>query len=256
MRSCTRLLVLVIVSVSFSGVLASEIDAALANPARPEADSGRDADRKPAQVLSFFGVESGQSVLDMFAGGGYYTEILSAIVGESGEVTSHNNQAYVDYARDEMTARYTEGRLTNVTHINQEVNDLDLGEERFDTILMVLSYHDIYFNPGDGSWPLIDGPKLLDNLCRSLKKGAVLGVVDHVAAAGSPTKTGNSLHRIDPNLARREILASGCFEFDGEADFLRNSDDDHTLPMYDPSIRGKTDRFVYRFVRKMATTEP
>ena len=197
-------------------------------------------------MLGFFGVRPETAVLDMFAGGGYYTEILSRYVGLKGRVYSHNNKAYRDYAADAIKARYREGALANVTRLDAEVDELDLPENSLDTVLLVLSYHDVYFRPGDGSWPEIDGPAMLGEFLSALKPGGVLGVVDHVGEAGLDEAGMNALHRIDPERARREIEAAG-FVFDGELDVLRNPGDDRTKAMFDPAVRGKTDRFVYRF---------
>ena len=111
---------------------------------------------------------------------------------------------------------------------------------------MILSYHDVYYLPGDGSWPEIDGPRMLATILDSMKPGAVIGVVDHAAESGAPVEVGTSLHRIDPARLRREFEAAG-FVFDGESSDLRNPGDDLGKPMYAEGIRGKTDRFVFRF---------
>src|SRR5579864_4740071 len=60
---------------------------AVANPARPQADRDRDAARKPAEVLAFAGVKPGQQVLELIPGGGYFTRLLSGVVGPDGRVT-------------------------------------------------------------------------------------------------------------------------------------------------------------------------
>lgn len=222
---------------------------AVEHPDRPTADRSRDAGRRPADILRFMQIQPGQTVLDLFAGGGYYTELLAHQVGSEGRVISHNNQAYLDYARDELETRFAEGRLANVTRLTSEANDLALEPESIDRVMMVLAYHDLYFEPGNGSWPNIDGPALLETLCQALRPSGILGVIDHVAAAGSPQETGNTLHRIDPELARTEIEASGCFRLDASSDVLRNPEDDLARPMNDPQVRGRTDRFVFRFIR-------
>jgi len=221
-------------------------EAALANDSRSAADQERDANRKPGEVLSFFGIEPGMDVLDMFSGGGYYTEIVSHIVGSDGSVHSHNNSAYVDFVREETTARYADDRLANVEFLMAENNELDLSPSSFDAILMVLAYHDIYYVAPNDGWPKIDGPKLIAEFYAGLRPGGVLGVVDHFAAAGSPRETGNTLHRIDPEIVIAELEAAG-FVLEDESKVLRNMDDDHSLSMAAPEIRGRTDRFVLRF---------
>ncbi len=223
---------------------------ALANPERPQADRLKDPLRRPDDVLAFFEVGPGMTVLDLFSGGGYYTEILSGVVGESGKVVAHNNQAYLAYAADELNNRFTSGRLTNVQRLNAEASELQLPEARFDAALAILTWHDFYYLDPDNGWPAIDEPALTETLCKALKKGAVLGVVDHVAVAGSDVReSAQNLHRIDPQRIKQD-LAGSCFEFDGETDILRNPADDYGKAMFDESVRGKTDRVVYRFRRK------
>ncbi len=223
---------------------------ALTNPSRPATDRARDALRRPDQILSFFEISPGNKVLDLFSGGGYYTEILSTVVGSDGEVVAHNNKAYLTYAKDELDKRFADGHLANVSRVTAEASELDLPAKSFDAALAVLTWHDFYYVDPDNGWPPIDEPALTSELCNALKPGAVLGVIDHVATAGSdPFESGQKLHRIDP--ARiKEDLSESCFEFEGEIKALRNPGDDHSKPMYDPTIKGKTDRVVYKFRRK------
>ncbi len=226
------------------------ITAAVANPSRPEADVARDENRKPAAILSFFEIEPGMTVLDVFAGGGFYTEILDSVVGEAGKVLSHNNQAYLDFVGEQLKARFTDGGLPNVELITAEINAVELKENSLDAALMILAYHDFFYSQEQYNWPDADESAFLESLCAAMKPGAVLGVIDHVANPGDDiTEVAFSLHRIDPARVM-EDMTSSCFEFKGESSVLRNSLDDHSLPMNDPTIRGKTDRFVYKFVRK------
>jgi predicted methyltransferase len=221
---------------------------AVQHDARTEADRARDDGRKPAQVLEFFGIQPGMKVLDMFAGGGYYTELISRVVGADGQVVSHTNQAYAQFVAEEAEQRYANSRLPNVQILMAENNELKLAEAEFDAVTLVLAYHDIYYVAPNNDWPKIDGPQLLAELYRGMKPGAILGVVDHYAKAGSARETGGTLHRIDPAIVKAEMKMAG-FELDGSSEVLRNMNDDHTLNMADPSVRGKTDRFVMRFVK-------
>ena len=219
---------------------------AVDHPARTDADRARDAGRKPAEVLQFAGIRPGMSVLDMYSGGGYYTEILSRLVGPEGRVTAHTNQAYAQFVGDETTNRYADDRLANVEHLIAENNELELPEAAYDAVMLVLAYHDIYYVDPDNGWPRIDGPKFVAELYEGTKPGGLLVVVDHYAAPGSPRETGNTLHRIDPEIVIEEIEAAG-FALDARGDVLRNPEDDLDLHMGDPLVRGKTDRFVLRF---------
>lgn len=232
--------------VSMSATTSQSIGEALDRQDRLEGDAEIDARRKPAEVLAFFGIEPGMTVLEMFAGGGYYSEILSYIVGDDGAVHAHNNMPYIAYSQETLDRRFTPGRLGNVKRFEAENNELELTPDQFDAALMILAYHDVYYEDEKNGWFRIDGPKMLAEIHSSMKPGAVLGVVDHVAEAGSPSETGNTLHRIDPQLMKKEFEAAG-FVYDGEIDVLRNSDDDLIKPMFDPEIKGKTDRVVYRF---------
>ncbi len=222
------------------------IHMALANPARPATDLETDQRRKPEAVLQFFGIEPGMTVLDMYSGGGYYAELMSYVVGDDGKVWAHNNQPYLNWLKEPIAARYADARLDHVKRFTAENNELELPPATFDAVTMILCYHDVYHVDEKNGWMKIDGPAMLAEIYQSMKPGAVLGVVDHKAVAGAPPETGEELHRIDPALAKKEIVAAG-FVFEAESDVLRSAEDDPTKPMFDKSVRGKTDRFVFRF---------
>ncbi len=137
-----------------------------AHEARPESDRARDANRKPAEVLEFIGIKPGMIVLDMFSGGGYYTEILSYVVGE------------------EFEQRYLGGRLANAEVLMVENNELALEAESFDAIMLVLSFHDLYYENAENGWPRIDIETFLAELHKGLRAGGIVGIVDHVAQSG------------------------------------------------------------------------
>jgi len=221
------------------------IVAAVADATRPAADVLRDEGRRPAEVLAFFGVQPGMQVLDVFAGGGYYTEILSHLLGPDGRVTMFNNQAYVDFTQAELDARFADGRLPNVDRLTQEVADLALPEGAFDAALFILAYHDVYF-VNEPSWPRIDAPAMLAEVYASLRPGAIVGVVDHAAEDGAGTSVAQNLHRIERATLIADFEAAG-FVLEAESDLLANPADDRSLPMAQPGIRGHTDRFVLRF---------
>lgn len=220
--------------------------AAVANPARPDSDRARDANRKPAEVLEFFGIQPGMTVLDMFTGGGYYAELIASIVGEEGKVVAQSNRAYLNFVGDAFEARFGSGRLTNVEVLMAENNELSLPSETFDAIMLVLSFHDLYYADEEHGWEQIDGPLFLAELGQSLKPGGFICIVDHYAEAGAPATTGDSVHRIDPAIVIADMDAAG-FALVAQSDILRNPDDDLGKIVFDPELRGKTDRFVMRF---------
>jgi len=225
------------------------VEKAVSNPQRPAADVAKDADRKPAQVLSFFNIAPGMTVLDLFSGSGYYTELLSSIVGANGRVIAHTNEAYIPFSGEIYKTRYLDGRLVNTETIVTEADDIELEDNSLDAVLLVLTWHDFLYADPENGWQSIDEDLLLDKLCRAMKPGAVLGLIDHAANPdGDTVETAKNLHRIDPRVVR-DSFAHSCFTFDAEAGFLRNAEDDHMLAVFDPSARGKTDRFVFRFVR-------
>jgi predicted methyltransferase len=223
--------------------------AALAAPGRAAADLEQDARRKPAEVLAFFGVQPGMSVLDLYSGGGYYTELLAAVVGPTGRVVAHNNSVYLNGLEEELAQRFGDPqRLSNVERLTAENNALELAPGSFDFVLLSLVYHDVYYADEANGWAKIDGPKLLAVLFAAMKPGATLGLIDHTAVPGSPAETGGTLHRIDAAIVERDFAAAG-FVLDARSDLLRNPADDFGKGVFDPAVRGQTDRFILRFRR-------
>tara|TARA_R110002096_G_scaffold154_32_gene1061 strand:- start:870 stop:1685 length:816 start_codon:yes stop_codon:yes gene_type:complete len=225
---------------------AIDYKAALNHPLRPDDDKARDADRKPAEVLEFVGIEPGMHVLDMFTGGGWYSEVIAHTVGEDGHVIAHSNNAYKNFVGDALEERFADGRVPQVTILMAENNELSLDENSLDAVMLGLSFHDMYHEDVENGWPLLDGVAFLAELRKGLKPGGVVGIIDHRAAAGSPPETGDSLHRIDPALVVANMEAAG-FVLEAESDILANPDDDQTKIVFAPEIRGKTDRFVMRY---------
>ena len=225
------------------------VAAALSNPQRPAEDVAKDARRKPAQVLSFFDIEPGMTVLDLFSGGGYYTELLNSLVGENGKVISHTNQAYIPFSGKVYQTRYIEDRLAQTNTIITELDDIQLQENSLDAVMMVLVWHECLDADPKNGWLAIDEISFLDKLCRAMKPGAILGFIDHAAKGGGDAEiVAQKLHRIDPQLVR-DTFADSCFSLKGEAGFLGNQQYDHSLSVFDESINGNSDRFVFKFVR-------
>ncbi|PCJ28725.1 MAG: methyltransferase type 11 [SAR86 cluster bacterium] len=221
------------------------IDRAVSNSARLEEDSDRDAARKPVEVLEFFGIEPGMKILDVFAGGGYYAEILSYIVGAEGEVTLYNNGGWDGFVGQGVVDRLADNRLPNVQSIVMEADEFTLEANHYDAAVFVLGFHDLYYE-SDPGWPAIDADNFIDRLYGVIKPGGVLGIVDHASEPGVSVAVANSLHRIDPGIIRSDLISAG-FVLEEESDILRNQLDNRNIPMSDPSVRGQTDRVVMRF---------
>lgn len=221
---------------------------AVAEPDRPEGDRTRDVNRRPAEVLSFFGVQPGMTVVELMAGSGYYVEILSRAVGEDGKVIAHNNQYVLSrFAEGPLSARLEDSRLPNVERVTSEVDELPFEENSVDLLILNRFYHDLFWQKRpDGESP--DRAKMNALVLRALKPGGVFGVVDHHAEPGSKGRDAQTLHRIDAELVKQEILAAG-FVLDEESDLLKNSKDTRDWNIFSDNAvrRDKTDRFIYRF---------
>ena len=187
-------------------------------------------------------------VLDFNAATGWYTEILARVVGPNGRVIAHNHPgARTTLPAEAFEARYGKNRLPNVEQIFVRHNDLHLPAGSVDVVLMSMVYHDTYWQRDGVDWGPIDRQALLGSLREALKPGGVVGVVDHYAAAGrDPFESVQALHRIDPDVVRRDFAAAG-FVLDGESDVLRTPTDDYSLSVFDAAVVGRTDRFVLKF---------
>jgi predicted methyltransferase len=220
--------------------------AAVADKARPEADTKRDADRKPAEMLEYAGVKQGQTVVDLIPGGGYFTRIFSKAVGPKGTVYAVGGPPRVSTdpakptptpAQDTIAA---DANYSNVKSIHAPLAGGLSTPTKVDLVWTAQNYHDVK------NFPNVDMLKFNKSVYDSLKPGGVFVVLDHVAATGAAPDPQDKLHRIDPAIVRREVEAAG-FKYEGESKVLANGADDHTKPVFDPSIRGHTDQFIYKF---------
>jgi len=218
---------------------APAIAAALADPARADQQAD-DARRAAAAVIAFAGLKPGDSVVDFFPGSGYWTRIFTGVVGAKGHVYAIWPAAAAKYAERTLPALQARG-LANVTLEVQPTN-LPTTPKPVDLFWTVQNYHDIP-NKGAGEPALRAFDAAVFKL---LKKGGVYLIIDHADAAGTQLTGTETRHRIDPDAVRRQVQAAG-FVFVGASPVLRNPADDHSKPVFDPAIRGKTDQFVYKF---------
>ncbi len=216
------------------------ITAAVADPARPAADRARDALRKPADCVAFAGVHPGMSLAELFPGGGYFTRIFSRVVGPTGHVYEFvppPRKAGKPIAVKAIAA--DPHYYHNITVIEAPVADFHLPRP-VDLVWTSQNYHDLHNIPG---LKVADFDRAV---YKALKPGGIFLVLDHVAPAGSGFSDTSTLHRIDPEAVKKEIMSAG-FQFVGESDVLHNPKDAHTLKVFDPAIRGRTDQFIYQF---------
>jgi predicted methyltransferase len=212
------------------------IRAAVESDTRPEADTARDADRKPAEILTLSGIKPGDRVIEIAGFGNYYTRMLAAIVGDNGKVSMFD-------------LPYTGGRAGQASaafvaeHANSEYHLVDYNDAVFpqdvDTVFMILYYHDLGLQE-------IDRAALNAKLFAALKPGGAFLVVDHKAEDGSGWRDTQQLHRVDVAEIVKEVTAAG-FELEVDSDLLANPDDPRTQMVFTPGVRGHTDRAVFVF---------
>jgi predicted methyltransferase len=225
---------------------ATPIETAIADPARTEKDRERDAREKPAEVLAFAGVKPGMNVVDMFAGAGYYTELLANVVGPTGKVLSVNNVPYAGYAKDGIKARFTEGRLVNVERRLVEASYMNLPPRSADLVLICMSFHDAFWIDEKEGWPEINTDGFIDSLKRVLKPGGKLLIIDHNAPAGTGREMAGKAHRLNEEVAKKALTSRG-FVLEKTFDGLRNKEDQLDKMVFDPAVQGKTDRYVHLY---------
>jgi predicted methyltransferase len=218
------------------------IATAVADPARPDADKARDADRKPAEMLAFAQVKPGQTVVDYLPGKGYFTRLFSDAVGPKGTVYAVTPQFVLDKfkGRTPPPPVSAEPGRANVHEVAAAADSFGLPGKA-DLVWTSQNYHDVHI------WAGAAGTAQLDKaVFDALKPGGLFVVLDHAGPAGLDDAGMSKLHRIDEALVKKEVLAAG-FMLDGESQTLRNPADPHTANVFDPSIRGKTDQFILRF---------
>ena len=222
------------------------IEKSIASPERTAADRERDAREKPAEVMAFAGVKPGMVIADIFAGGGYYSELFSGAVGDGGKVLAINNLAYVNYEKDNIKARFTEGRLRNVERRLVEASYMPIAPQSVDLAVIVMSYHDVYWIDEKNGWAEINTDGFLDSIKRMLKPGGKLLIIDHNAAKGTGKEVVARLHRLNEDWARKSLESHG-FVLEKTYDGLRNPDDQLDKPVFDAAVKGRTDRYVHLY---------
>ncbi len=225
----------------------ADVAAAVGAPGRPDAAIALDEVRRPAEVLAWLGLERGDRVLDYFTGTGYYAEIMARAVGPQGSVVGWNSDSFGANPRIREALDGIRARSPNATFTASTRADFTMPANSFDFVMLHLVYHDAYWESTQFALPRIDPDSVTRAIFAATKPGGIVAVIDHVAAPGRETRAEvEATHRIDPAVIRADFERAG-FVFDGESDLLRNPQDDRSVNVFDPSIRGHTDRVVYRF---------
>jgi len=221
------------------------IVAAISDRQRPAADKDRDAARRPADMIAFAGIRPGYVVLEILPGGGYFTRIFSKVVGSQGHLFAAVPDPKSSDAEPAAPQIAADIEYSNVIVVPLTADALNVLPP-VDVIWTSQNYHDLHLSRVHADVAALDRTWF-----KILKPGGVVVIVDHVALPGAPAvETADKLHRIDPAVARAEMEAAG-FKFDGESAVLHNPADTHTANVFDPSIRGRTDQFVYRFKKPL-----
>jgi predicted methyltransferase len=205
----TALVVLAAALAAVRPAAADVYSAAVEHAGRPASDLDRDLIDHPAEVLRLAGIRPGMKVADYLAANGYYSELLSYIVGPRGHVLLLNNAAYEGWSNHAWEGRLAGERLANVEHRIIDVEHLELPDRSLDAILVIKVYHDLYWVAKDGSWPAIDPNLALSEIARVVKPGGILLLVDHSAKAGTGSTAAGTLHRIDEQYARHDFEKHG-----------------------------------------------
>ncbi len=239
---------------AFDGLSQAQIQQLLTNKHRPSEDAARDMARKPVEIMHFSGISEGDHVVDLFAGGGWYTELFSMAVGKQGKVYAQNDSVIWRFAEKGITERTKGDRLPNVTRLDKvEIINMTLPDQSVDLVFTALNYHDLFFTHSvrDGKVTkvreqAIDHKQALANIKRMMKDDGQFVIIDHVGLAGSGFNAPNDTHRIDPDIVKYQMNEAG-FALVEEAFYLRNPKDDLNINVFAPGTRGNTDRFVYKF---------
>lgn len=212
------------------------IAAAVADSRRPEADTARDALRKPAEIVAFAGVHPGMTIAEIAPGGGYYTRLLAAAVGPQGKV----------YALMPSFAASRPGGLDAINALAAEYGNVEVvvvqGFDQLalpqpvDLVWTTENYHDL----ANGNVAAVNGAAL-----NALKPGGIYFVEDH-SAPGTGLAATRTLHRIDPMAVIAQVTAAG-FVLEATSDAVANPDDPHTANPRD--VQPTSDKFALRFRR-------
>jgi predicted methyltransferase len=202
-----------------------------------------------SELIRFARIDAGSTVIDVWPGSGDWTRLFSDIVGAQGRVYGFVPAELAHFKSDpvgRMQALATEPGRENVEVTSADLMALPESSRPPDVVWLHLFYHDLHtaLLQSRGATPAGFNRAVYERL----KPGGFYVIVDHIAAAGTGASHAESLHRIEPATVRKEVETAG-FVLEAESTVLANKDDSHSVKVFDPSIKGGTDRFAYRFVR-------
>lgn len=219
---------------------------AVAATDRPAEARALDDSRKPAETLALLDLKPGMDVADLMTGTGYWADILAEAVGPQGSVTALEPEEFYGDERGKAVIADLVARNPNLTFTRYPFKALDLPADSFDAAIIHLSYHDLYWQSEQYKIPFTDPDAFVAALYTAMRPGGRMLVIDHAGPAGDTRAVVDKLHRIDPAVVRADFERAG-FVLESSSDHLANPADDHTKLVFDPAVRGKTDRFAYVF---------
>lgn len=234
-------------SSAMAGDVPANIKAAVDNPNRSEENRARDEDRKPGKVLSFFGVEEGMTVVDIASGGGYFTEVISGVVGPDGKVSAQNRASdQFEERREALEAQFAPfGNITIDTSVPGE--PLPYADDSVDVVLLSLIIHHLHYAEESGEAIPARSVGIYSEFRRILKPGGVFAVIEHKAPDGTSREQSAAWHRISEDVMVADVTSAG-FTLDGSNDKIhKNADDDLQNTWFETGLRGKTTRLVHRY---------
>jgi predicted methyltransferase len=231
---------------AFAKGAAPDFAAAVAEKGRPTDAIKLDESRKPAEVLAFLGLKAGDKAADIMTGSGYWAEIMANAVGKKGKVTAFEPAQFYSSPEEMKVWDALGKRRPDISFVRYPFEAFTAKPDSFDFTIINLSYHDLYWESEKYKIPRTDPAAFVKTLYAATKPGGIVGIIDHVGLPGDTRQTVDKLHRIDPAQVKADFTAAG-FVLEAESPILANPADDHSKLVFDPAIRGKTDRFLYRF---------
>jgi predicted methyltransferase len=217
------------------------VAAAVADSHRPDVDTARDVNRKPAEILAFSEVKPGDKVFEILPSKGYFTRLFSKAVGPNGHVYAVSPTVNPESGQPvPPMALIGDPTYPNVSPVPLSFASI-ASPEPVDIIFTAQNYHDFHLARFKADVVALDRQLFAD-----LKPGGLLIIEDHAAEAGSGLRDPDKLHRIDEAVVKQEVESAG-FKLVAETDILHNPADPHTALVFDPAIRGHTDQFVLKF---------
>lgn len=247
--------------------------AAQNNPARSTSNKLRDDFRNPVETLQFFGIEPDMTVVEVWPGSGWYTEILAPYLQAQGQLyaahfPASETRTYYAKSRQDFADRIVSDPYFSDIILTEfaPLADSEIAPPASaDMVLTFRNLHNWYMAHGEEG---VEGA--FNDFYEALKPGGVLGVVDHRLPEDRPDEDMASTGYMKESWVIEQAEQAG-FVLDATSDVNANPDDtaDHprgvwTLP---PTLRlgednrdyyvgiGESDRFTLRFVKPETTNE-